>query len=63
MKPDDFHELLRRAIAGDRQAKDEILQLYMPLIDRNSIVDGRLDEDLRQYLLMQAARSIRTFRI
>lgn len=63
VKASTFHELLCRAIAGDRQAKDEILQLYMPMIDQYSVVDGKFDEDLKQHLLLQVSNSIQKFRI
>jgi hypothetical protein len=39
------------------------LDLYAPLIDRNSIVDGQLDEDLRQYILIHIAQNISKFPI
>lgn len=63
MKATTFHELLRRAIAGDRQAKDAILLLYMPLIDQHSVVDGKFDEDLKQHLLLHVSNSIHKFHI
>jgi len=61
MKHDSFSELLRRAVAGEAQAVDEILRLYMPLINRNSVVDGVFDEDCRQYIMLRAMRQIKTF--
>ena len=61
MKYDSFSELLRRAVDGELEAVDEILRLYMPLINRNSVVDGVFDEDCRQYILLQVARQIVKF--
>jgi len=61
MNNDSFSELLRRAIAGEAEAVDEILRLYMPLINRNSVVDGVFDEDCRQYILLRAAGQIGKF--
>jgi len=40
---------------------DKILWLYMPLINRNSVIDGVFDEDCRQYILLRAAEQIRKF--
>jgi len=62
MNYDSFSELLRRAVAGETQAVDEILRLYMPLINRNSVVDGVFDEDCRQYILLRAAGQIGKFK-
>jgi len=59
---DSFSDLLRRAIDGKAEAVDEILRLYMPLINRNSIVDGVFDEDCRQYIMLRVAGQIGKFR-
>ena len=61
MNYDSFAELLRRAIDGESQAVDEILRLYMPLINRNSVVDGVFDEDCRQYIMLHVAGQIGKF--
>jgi len=61
MTYESFAELLHRAIDGDSEAVDEILRLYMPLINRNSVVDGVFDEDCQQYILMQAAQQVGKF--
>jgi len=61
MKNDSFSELLRCAIDGDAEAADEILRLYMPLINRNSVVDGVFDEDCRQYIMLRVAGQIGKF--
>jgi hypothetical protein len=61
MPYNSFSELLRNAQTGDKAAVNELLQLYMPLINRNSIVDGRFDEDCRQYILLRVAGQIGKF--
>ena len=61
MNYDSFFELLRRAVAGETQAVDEILRLYIPLINRNSVVDGVFDEDCRQYIMLRATEQIGKF--
>ena len=62
MMYDSFSELLRRAVDGEPAAADEILRLYMPLINRNSVVDGVFDEDCRQYILLRVAGQIGKFK-
>ena len=62
MKYDSFSELLRWAVNGELEAVDEILRLYMPLINRNSVVDGVFDEDCRQYILLRATGQIEKFK-
>ena len=54
MKDKEFRAALTAAVAGDHDDLELILRLYAPLIDRYSIVDGRLDEDLRQYIMITA---------
>ena len=63
MNREDSRIALTAAIAGNHDALETILDLYAPLIDRNSIVDGQLDEDLRQYILIHIAQNISKFPI
>ena len=44
-----------------RDAVEQILILYMPLINRYSMIDGQLDEDCRQYILIRITLSISKF--
>jgi hypothetical protein len=57
-----FSEILRRAVDGERDAINEILLLYAPLIDRNSFVDGTFDEDCRQYIMLRIVKQLPKFR-
>ena len=59
----EFHSLLERAVSRDMNALEEILDLYEPLIDRYSRIDGIVDEDLRQHLLLHIALNISRFEI
>lgn len=61
MTANEFRELVRGTVAGDHDALELILRLYMPLVNRNSIIDGRLDEDCRQYILIHIALNIGKF--
>ena len=45
------------------QIVEKIIDLYMPLIDKSSIVDGQFDEDCKQYILLQVALQIMKFKI
>ena len=63
MNREDFRIALTAAIAGNHDALEIILGLYAPLIDRNSFVDGQLDEDLRQYILIHISQNISKFPI
>ena len=42
-------------------AVEEILKLYMPLIDRYSYLNGKLDEDMKQYIMIHIALNISKF--
>ena len=57
----EFREILVRAQAGDNEAMTDILEMYMPLINKHSFVNGTLDEDLRQNILLQIVKSIKNF--
>lgn len=63
MTKDEFRQLLTDAISGDSGSVERILELYKPLIERASFVDGRYDEDCRQYILMRLIDGIRKFKI
>ena len=57
----EFREILVRAQAGDNEAMTDILEMYMPLINKHSFVNGKLDEDLLQNILLQIVKSIKKF--
>lgn len=63
MTKSEFAEILTMAIAGHSTALDKIFDLYMPLIDKHSVVDGRFDEDCKQYIMIQIALQISHFKI
>ena len=46
----NFKELLLQAKAGRETAMISILEMYKPLLIKNSIINGRFDEDLYQEL-------------
>jgi len=49
-----FTEVLQAAAAGESDAIEAILWLFMPLINKHSLIDNRFDEDKRQYIIMRA---------
>ncbi len=59
----EFRNILTSAVAGEHYALEIILKQYSPLINRYSVIDGKLDEDLRQYILMHIALNIGKFSI
>lgn len=58
-----FKSVLEKAVAGDRAAIEKILKLYAPLINRSAHINGVLDEDLRQYILMHIIKKISKFKL
>jgi len=59
MTNEQFRELLIKAQAGDNEAMTDILEMYMPLINKHSYVNGKLDEDLRQTIILEILKSIK----
>lgn len=59
----NFLELLICAKAGDNEAAERILTMYQPILVKESVLDGALDEDLYQELCLQLFLCIRKFRI
>ena len=56
-----FEELLRRAKASEQQAVEQMLKMYQPLMMKEAIVNGVLDEDLFQELQIVFIHCIRRF--
>lgn len=61
MRPEDFSQILQGAVAGHHDDLEQILELYMPLINKYSYWNGKLDEDLRQYILIHIVLNISRF--
>lgn len=57
----NFKELLICAKDGDMSAKEAILELYRPLLIKESVIDGTFDEDLYQELCITLLNCIRKF--
>ena len=61
MTQQDFESVLNGAIQGDLKALECLLDLYQPLIRKYSYVNGRLDEDLYQQLILRSLKQVRRF--
>jgi len=59
MTNEKFREMLIKAQSGDNEAMTDILEMYMPLINKHSYVNGKLDEDLRQNIILEILKSIK----
>ena len=57
----EFDELLFRVKMNDKQAIEQITEIYRPLIIKNALVNGVFDEDLYQELMVELLKCIRTF--
>ena len=58
-----FEQMLRRVKDGDHEAITSILLMYQPMLLKNAVLDGRLDEDLYQELCITLMQAIKLFRI
>lgn len=57
----DFEEILFRAKMDDKQAIEQILEMYRPLLIKNALVNGVFDEDLYQELMIELMKCIKYF--
>lgn len=58
-----FDETLMRAKAGNKQAMEEIYQMFRPMLVKNSLDFGVFDEDLYQELCQTLLLCIQKFQI
>ncbi len=63
MTSSEFKDLLTKAVSGDKEGISEIILMYKALINNNSIVNGKFDEDLKQYISLQIVKNISKFDI
>ena len=61
LSAEEFRKVLEGAVAGTHSDLETLLELYEPLITKYSKVNGKLDEDLRQYQLIHIALNISKF--
>lgn len=63
MSQEEFRLTLMEAISGSHEALEKLLELYAPLINKHSRINGQIDEDLRQYILIHIALNFSKFTI
>ncbi|MCI9538505.1 MAG: helix-turn-helix domain-containing protein [Eubacterium sp.] len=61
MNKGEFRSILIGAVSGNHEDLEKILELYMPLIEKNSYLNGNIDEDLKQYLMIHITLQIGKF--
>ena len=57
----NFEEVLFRAKMGDHVATEQIVEMFRPLLIKNSLINGRFDEDLYQELRIEVLKCIRNY--
>lgn len=58
----NFEEMLFRAQMGNQEAISQILEMFRPLLIKNSLIKGRFDEDLYQELRIEVLRCIKKYK-
>jgi len=59
----EFIEMLGKAKNGDSKATEELLNMYRPLLYKESLISGIFDEDLFQELCIVFLTCISKFKI
>lgn len=62
-KNTNFRDLIIEAQKGNNEAMTEIIEMYMQLVNKHSYIDGRIDEDLRQEILLKIITNIGKFKV
>lgn len=63
LNDNDFIILLRLAQSGDQVSLKKIVEMYQPCIYKNSIVNGKIDDDCFQELNIKLIQCIKRFKI
>ena len=58
-----FKKQLYSAQNGDSKMVEKIIEMYMPLINKRSIINGKLNEDLRQTIILHIIKKLKKFKI
>ena len=53
-----FRDLIIEAQKWNNEAMTEIIDTYMQVVNKHSYIDGRIDEDLRQEILLKIIMNI-----
>lgn len=57
----EFDAILANAVSGKQEDIEKLLGFYSSFIKRCSRINGKLDEDLRQHILMHIVKNISKF--
>lgn len=61
LSAEEFRKVLESAIAGKKTDIETIIDLYLPLINRFSVINGVIDKDLRQDLMIHVVLNLSKF--
>ena len=61
MESEEFKTILSKAILGDKESAEVLLKFYEPMITRFSYINGKVDQDLKQYLMLHIVNNIAKF--
>ena len=61
VSPEEFRVILEKAKKGDGRAFEVLMDLYKPMLDHYSTVDGMIDPDLRQRILSSISKNLQNF--
>ncbi len=59
----NFKEVLMNAKAKEEEAVCVLLEMYKPLLLKNAVINGRLDEDLYQELCITFLHCVELFKL
>ena len=57
----NFSELMRRAKAGDEEALTALYRMYLPLLTKNSLIEGEYSDELFESQLIIFWKCVRKF--
>lgn len=59
----EFNEIVLDAKKGEPEKIELLITMFMPLIRKRSIFNGRLDEDCQQALILRFIKCIQNFSV
>ncbi|CAM3299139.1 RNA polymerase factor sigma-70 [Filibacter tadaridae] len=62
MNETDFKILFEYAQSGDTKAMEELIKMFMPVLCKNSFINGNLDKDCLQELTIKFIKSVQKFK-
>ena len=61
MKSHELVEVIKKAISGDREAVGVVIEHYMPLINSRSVINSKINEDLKQHIILYIIEKLPLF--